>query len=158
MPILGTAEDYSPKFAFRVVIDGEDYGSFVTASPLNESEVTPMEINSGTSLVVANQSPGKVKWTPVVLTQGASKNAKMREWYHEVVALGGASGAPAEQVKKLVRIEQLDRDMTTVLETFTHYEAWPSKYSDGDFDAGASEFRIKSVTLTFRYCIPGFGP
>lgn len=151
MPIPGQQPKYLLKSKFRVRVEGEDYGSFVTAGPLLEHEMIVAEIHSGESNVVESQSATKVKFTPVVLTQGAAKNSKMADWAEEVVDKSGVGGGEDPDYKKTVEIEQLGHDGNPTGLSWVHYEAFPSKFSDGEFDGASGEYRMTSVTLTFRY-------
>ncbi|RTL06451.1 phage tail protein [Candidatus Dependentiae bacterium] len=140
---------YLPKNRFRIRVDGESYGEFVTAGPINESEFGVMEINTGEQNGVAAQSAGKKKWSPLVLTQGATRDTKLSDWYDLIGNPDGINGEVDPKYKKTMELDQLDRDGNAVM-TWVYTEAWPSKFSEGDFDGNANEFRIVSVTITFK--------
>lgn len=151
MGIPGQQPKYMLKSKFRVRVDGEDYGSFATAGPLLEREITMAEIHSGESNVVESKSATKVKFTPVTLTQGASKTSKMRDWANEVVDKSGVGGGEDPDYKKTVVIEQLGHDGNPTGLSWVHYESAISKYSGGDFDAASGEYRMTSITIDYRY-------
>lgn len=138
------------KGKFRVLVGGENYGDFVTAGPILESESTVAEIQSGESNVVASQSASKVKFSPVTLTQGAALNSKMAQWRARVVDQSAIGGGEDADYKEIMTIQQLNHGGTPV-KSFKHFEAFPSKFSNGDFDGASGEYRMESVTITFRY-------
>ncbi len=142
---------YLPKNRFRLRFDGETMGEFESANGINASEIGVMEIHGGESNIVSAQSAGKKKWEPLVLTQGAmAPDSPMFAWYDQVVDASGQGGDPDPEYKRIVELDQLDRDGSPVI-TWTYYEAFPTKLSEGDFDAKANEFRMVSTTITFKY-------
>lgn len=142
---------YLPKNRFRIRVDGESYGEFITADPINSSEFGIMEIHTGDQNGVAAQSAGKKKFEPLVLTQGSTKDSKLIDWYDIIGDPDGVNGEVDPNYKKTMELDQLDRDGNPVL-TWVYTEAWPSKLSEGGFDANANEYRINSCTITFKRC------
>lgn len=141
---------YRQESNFRVMIGGtEDAGSFVKAGPLMKAKVDQVTIRTGTSLTPESIEPGNVTYEPVVLEQGVSENRILRDWFNEISNNGGTTGNNGPGYKRQVRIEQLDRDKSTVLESYTYNEAWPADFDDGGFDAESSKNRMRSVTICF---------
>ncbi len=141
---------YLPKNRFRLRFDGEVLGEFTTANGINAGEFAKMEIHTGESNVAAAQSPGKKKFDDLVLTKGATLDEKLYAWWLQVGDEAGQNGDIDPQYKRTVELDQLDRDGTPLI-TWTYYEAFPVKFNEGDFDANASEFRMVSVTIAYRY-------
>lgn len=142
---------YRQEAHFRVMIGGtEDAGTFVKAGPLMKAKVDPVVIRTGTSLTPESDEPGNVTYEPVVLEQGVSENRLLEDWFNEISNNGGVTGNVGPGYKRQVRIEQLDRDMTTVLESYTYNEAYISDFDDGGFDAESSKNRMRSVTIRFK--------
>jgi phage tail-like protein len=148
--VQAETEHYLPANRFRIRVDGDNYGEFESADNINASEFGVMETHGGGSNIVLAQSAGKKKWEDLVLTRGASLNTKLLEWYELVGDESGENGDVDPQYKKIVELDQLDRDGTALI-TWVYYEAWPFKFSEGKFDAKTNEFRIESVTIKFRY-------
>lgn len=145
-----TSVHYRQEAHFRVLIDGEqDAGSFVKAGPLMKAKFEPVKIKTGTSLTPESNEPGTVEFEPVVLEQGVSENTILRDWFFQVVNVGGVAGANNPTYKRSIRIEQLDRDKTTVLESYTYNQAWISDFDDGGFDAESNKNRMRSVTIQY---------
>jgi phage tail-like protein len=143
---------YQPANRFRVRIDGQNVGEFEDAEGFDDVEIGVMEINTGDNAVVASQSAGKPKYPVCKLTKGAVKAAQdyLRQWVKQIVTSGNGNGDVDPAYKKIVSLDQLDRSGNPVT-TFTLYEAWPSKYSGGKFDAKSNEYRRVSCDLTYRY-------
>lgn len=147
MAVIGEPRGYHKKFLFAVEIDGVDVAWFETCSSL-EAEVGVVEQHEGGLIGVADQSPGKLKWTAVTLTVGATNNNELYEWWLLVVDAAANAGQPDDAYKKNVSIVQKDRDGT---ERRRHnlVKAWPSKFVFGSWDAKAEENVMEEVTLTF---------
>lgn len=143
---------YLPANRFRVRIDGQNVGEFEDAEGFDDVEIGVLEIHTGDGGVVASQSAGKPKYPACKLTKGAVPIAQdyLKQWVKQIVSAGGQNGDVDPNYKKIVTIDQLNRDGTPVT-TWTLYEAWPSKYSGGKFDAKSNEYRHVSCELTYRY-------
>lgn len=149
MPITGQPRNYDKKFNFTVEIDGLDVAWFESISSL-EAEVGVVEQHEGGQLNVADQSPGKVKFAAVTLSIGATDNRELYDWWLQVVNAAANSGLPDAGYKKSVAIVQNDRDGTEK-RRWNLFEAWPSKFVAGEWDAKAEENVIQQVTLTYKY-------
>ncbi len=147
MTVIGTPRSYHKKFLFTVEIDGLDVGWFETCGSI-EGEVGVVEAHEGGLLGVADQSPGKVKFSAVTLTIGATDNNELYEWWLSVIDVASNSGLPDEQYKKNVAIVQRDRDGS---ERRRHnlVKAWPSKFKYGEWDSKAEENTMEEITLTY---------
>lgn len=143
---------YQPSNRFRVSFDGQSYGEFAEAEGFDDFEIGVMSIDTGDSNVVASQSAGKKKYSPLKLTKGAVSADKefLRQWADQIVDASGQNGAVDPAYKKNITLDQLDRAGNPV-HTWTMFESFISKFSGGKFDAKSNEFRMVSVELTYRY-------
>jgi phage tail-like protein len=147
MGTVGKPRSYNKKFLFSVEIDGSDVSWFESCSAI-EAEVAVIEQHEGGSIVVANQSPGKMKTTPVTLKIGATDNNDLYDWWMLVIDAESNSGAVDDQYKKNVAIVQRDRDGSE-LKRYTLFNAWPSKFVAAEYDAKADENVIQEITLVY---------
>lgn len=149
MTVIGDARGYHKKFLFAIEIDGLEVAWFTTCSSL-EAEVGVVEQHEGGLIGVADTSPGKLKWTPVTLTIGATDNNELYNWWLQVVDAGANSGEPDDRYKRNLAIVQKDRDQS---ERRRHNitKAWPSKFVFGSWDANAEENVMEEITLVFQY-------
>jgi phage tail-like protein len=154
MGLAGTVKSFDKKFKFKVEIDGFKSADFQKASAL-EVEISNVEHYEGGS-VVPNKSPGLVKFTPVTLERGVSKDVDFLDWVTACVALAAAgvgatnTGAPDPLYKRNLDIVQMDRD-GAVVKRWTLFGAWPTKYVAGEWDNTASETVIESITLEYDF-------
>lgn len=150
MGIQSQSVNFFPEANFRVIVDGEtNAGDFTKAGPLNKSKIDVIAQRGGGSLTELSKEPGNVTYEPVVLEQGASDNTYLEDWHAEIINAGGVTGNNGPSFKRQVRIEQLNRDKTTVLKSWTYDNCWPSEYDDGGFDAESSKNRTRMVKLEF---------
>lgn len=148
--VQSVSVEYLQENSFRVVIDGTDEaGTFTKAGPLMKAKADVVSLRTGTSLTEESKEPGNVTYEPVVLEQGVSKNQKLRQMWNEVSENGGQSGSNNPGYKHIIRIEQLSRDKTTVIESYTYENAWISEFDDGGFDAESSKNRIRMCKFEY---------
>lgn len=148
MAVTGTPRNYDKKFLFTVEIDGLDIAWFESISSL-ESEVGVVEQHEGGLINVADQSPGKIKFAPVTLMVGATDNRELYDWHLLVADAAANAGEPDDGYKKNVAIVQKDRDGSEK-KRWNLFEAWPSKFKAGEWDAKAEENVIQEITLTYK--------
>ncbi len=137
--------------------------SSVQMPKANVGEMTYREnIDNLRSIKVA----GLVKFDPITLTRGVTKNRDMYEWYrlvNEEIALLSVAGelardtqftpAQSDNYRKDVIIEVLDREGQPTKAWYL-FNAWPSVYNPGnDLNAASEEKLIESLTLTYEYFI-----
>lgn len=146
--VVGTPRSYHKKFNFAIEIDGLDIAWFKACSAI-ELELGIVEQHEGGEIGPADQSPGKLKITPVTLTVGVSDNDELWQWWNQVVDVVSGKGEPDERYKKTVVIKQLDRDGTE-RKRWTLSKAWPHKFNGGDWDATAEENVAESITLVYK--------
>jgi phage tail-like protein len=146
--VQGHPRRYDKKFLFAIEIAGLQVSWFFKISAL-ENESTVIEQYEGGNHNVADQSPGRVKFTPVTLSVGATDNIELYNWRQQVIDTTADSGQPDAEYKRNVAVLVLDRNGKEK-RRYNLFEAWPSKYFAGEFDAGAEENVIEEMTLTYK--------
>lgn len=149
MAVIGTPRSYHKKFLWAVEIDSLEIGWFETCSPI-EGEVGVVEQHEAGVIGVADESPGKVKFSDVTLTVGATSNNELHDWWLQVIDAAANAGQPDETYKKNVAIVQRDRDGTE-LRRHNLVKAWPKKFVYGSWDAKAEENVMEELTLRYHY-------
>lgn len=145
--IKGAEKSFFKSFKFRVEIDGFADSRFQKCSAI-EAEVAVIEQSEGGDLV-ADKSPGRVKFADVTLTRGATKNQDMANWFEQVVDAAANSGLADAEYKRTVDIVQLDRNNQPIERTRL-FKAWPSKLKKGEW-SDADENLMAELTLTYEY-------
>lgn len=144
---IGQARSFDKKFSFRAEIDGFDDSAFQKCSELS-AEIAKIEQWQGGALV-PEKEPGRVTFTDVTLERGACDDENLWNWFQEVANVATNSGLITPKYKRNVDIVQLERDESEKYR-WRLYEAWPTKFVAGDWDNGADENVITSVTLTYK--------
>lgn len=147
--VVGTPRNYDQKWNFAVEIDGLEVAWFESVSGL-EFEVGVIEQHEGGSIVVADQSPGKVKYTPCTLTNGVTDNREMYEWALLSADAAANAGEPLETLKKQLAVVAKDRDGSEK-RRYTLFQAFVNKHKCGEWDAKAEENVMEETTLTYKY-------
>jgi phage tail-like protein len=146
--IAGHPRRYDKKFLFAIEIAGLQVSWFHKISSL-ENESTVIEQFEAGNNNVADQSPGRVKFSPVTLSIGATDNKELYNWRQQVVDASADTGEPDAEYKRNVAVLVLDRNGKEK-RRYNLFEAWPSKYVAGEFDAGAEENVVEECTLTYK--------
>ncbi len=149
MAVVGTPRSYFKKFKFVVEIDGIANSGYEKAGPL-ESETAVIEAWEGGSLVAAAKDPGRVSFTEVVLSRGATRDEDLFRWYKSVSDAARNAGDVDPKYKKNLDIVQQDRDGTT-LARWRLVDAWPRRFKAGEWDNTADENVMEEVTLVYRH-------
>jgi len=147
MTILGKPTAFQHKYRFVVEIDDFARAAFTKCSAL-EAEIAKVETWEGGSLT-AIKEPGRVTFSDVTLERGATTDENCYSWFKEVVAAYKNTGRVSPEFQRNVDIVQQDRDGTEV-RRWTLEEAWPVKFTAGEWDNEADEAVIEMLTLTFR--------
>jgi phage tail-like protein len=147
--VIGQPRRYLKRFLFVVEVDGIDGTiGFETVGPI-EAEVGLVEQHEGGLVEVADQSPGKVKWTEVVLTRGATDSRDLYDWFLQVVDAEANAGLLDEEYKRNVSIVARDRDGSERVR-WNLQKAWPRKWKGGEWDAKAEENVVEEITLVYQ--------
>jgi phage tail-like protein len=150
--VFGKPRSFHKKFKFVVQVDGFQGGDakayFQKASEVS-AEVAKVEYSEGGTLI-PDKSPGRVTVTDVTLERGVTVNQDLYDWFVDVVDIAANSGIIDPQYKRMVDLVQQDRDGTT-LRRWRLHNAWPVKFTAGEWDNEADENVIEMVTLTYDY-------
>ncbi len=147
----GKARSFYKKFKFVVEIDGVASAAFQKCSSL-ESETTIVEYSEGGSLI-PDKSPGRMKFSDITLSRGATDDLDLFNWYKEVGDAAANAGSLDHVYKRNVDIVQQARDGST-LRRWRVYRAWPTKFKAGEWDNDADENIIEELTLAIDYFEP----
>ena len=155
MSIVGKPRSFFKKFLFTVEIPGIPYVGFQKVSePKSTTEV--IEQWEGGS-IVAQKSPGRIKYEDITMERGATVDTTLYAWYLQVNDAASGTGAVDDQYKKTVNVVQRDRD-GSVLRRWEIKKAWPTSYSPGDWDNTAGANQIETMTLTYELAEPDDKP
>lgn len=141
---IGSQRAFYKKFKFVVEIDGFAVAAFTKAGPL-QMDVAVVEQYEGGSLIPVKE-PGRVKFPDVTLERGATDDRDMFEWMKQVADVASNSGLVTPAYKRTIDIVQMERDNTTK-RRWRLVNAWPISFKAGDWDNGADENTVESVTL-----------
>jgi phage tail-like protein len=147
MTIVGAPTSYQHKYRYVVEIDDFARAAFTKCSAL-EAEVAKIETWEGGALT-AHKEPGRVTFSDVTLERGATSDEDCYAWFKDVVAAYKDAGVASPGYYRNVDIVQQDRDGTE-LRRWSLEEAWPVKFTAGEWDNEADEAVIEMLTLTFR--------
>ncbi len=149
MPVLGKPKNYLKQYNFIIECDRLADTKFQKCSQL-EREIEVVEINEGGSLY-ALKDAGKLKYSNVTLTRGlTSDNNDLEHWFNETAAAGDDIGGIGDSYKANLDIVNLKRDRSPGLR-WRLFNAWPTKLSVGEWDAGSSEITVTELELAFDY-------
>jgi phage tail-like protein len=155
MPVVGKPRSFFKKFLFTVEIPDVGSAAFQKCS---EPKMTTEVIEQWEGgAIVAQKSPGRMKFEDVTLERGATKDLDLYRWYLQVNDAASGTGAIDDQYKRTVNIVQRDRDGSE-LRRWELKKAWPSMYTPGDWDNTASANGIESMTLTYELAEPDDKP
>lgn len=144
----GTPRSYHKKFKFLVEIDGVASARFAKCSAL-EGEIAKIEHHEGGD-IIADKSPGRLSFSDITLERGATDDHDLWDWFNSTANGGKNAGLVAPTYERTVDIVQLDLDGSE-RRRWTLYRAWPTKFVAGEWDNGADENTMETVTLTFKY-------
>ena len=144
--IVGTPRKRHHKWKFVIEIEGIASAAFKTCSELS-AEIATVAISEGGRLT-PEKSAGRVTITKITLERGATSELDMWSWFREVADIAANTGLVDDEYKRDIDIVQQDRDGSELVR-WRVYRAFPTKFSAGDWDNEADEFRMESVELDF---------
>lgn len=148
MPAIGAPRRFEDKFLFRVEIDGITHAGFQKCSELS-AEIDVINYREGGALA-ADKSPGLINFTDLTLERGAvASDSELYDWFERVVDYAKDKGDIEDTFRKNLDIVILDRDKR-VIKRWRLDDAWPSKFTAGEWDNDSSEKTIEMVTIVFR--------
>lgn len=150
MAIIGAARSYHKKFRFVVEIDDLSYAGFQSCTELS-SEFAEIAHYEGGRLT-ADKSPGRITFDDVTLARGVTENDELYRWHLQVGDAADDVGAVDNQFKKNVEIVQLDMAGSQI-RRWRLVNAWPKRFTAGDWDNDSDENVIEQLVLSFDYFI-----
>ena len=154
--VVGKAKDYLAKFKFTVECAAFGRAGFSTCSEI-AMEVGEMQIREGGALLPHKQ-PGLGTVPDVTLERGATNDVDLLEWFQRVADYirADTAGVPSSAATApdffKVDITVWQRDRSGLKQHgWKLHNAWPKRFSAGDFDADAEEFRVESLVLVYDY-------
>lgn len=146
--MAGKQRAFNKKFKFIVEIDSFAVSAWTKAGPL-EAEVGVVEQREGGSLIAVKE-PGLVTFPELTLERGATDDLDSWNWFKTVADLARNAGLVSPDYKKTLDIVQQDRDSST-LKRWRLYNAWPKKFSAGEWDNDADENVMEQLVLVYDY-------
>lgn len=144
MPVTGQPRSFHKKFKFVVFIDGFGSAAFAKCSELSVEAAEVAYYEGGA--IIPDKSPGRLTFADITLERGATLDRDCFDWFAEVANFAAQTGEVDPNYKRNVEIVQLDRD-GSVLRKWRITGAWPKKFVAGEWDNGADENTMESVTL-----------
>lgn len=151
MPVFGTPRQVHEKFKFIVEIDFIENAAFSKCSELSV-ETAKIEYWEGGQLIPI-KDPGRLTFSDVTLERGASQSVDFLNWAKDVAdaTIGpGGSGLPAPTFKRNLAVVQRERD-NSELRRWNIFNAFPTKFTAGEWDNTVDEVVIEMMTLTYDF-------
>ncbi len=148
MAIFGEPRNYHMKYNFVLEIDGLGEVAFQKCSELS-TEITKMEHYEGGS-IIPYTAPARVKFSDITLERGVTGDRKLYDWFQLVIEAASGLGVVNPLYRKNLALRQQERDGST-LRRWAIFNAWPNKFTAGDWDNTSDDAVIESVTLVHDY-------
>jgi phage tail-like protein len=130
----------SPKYRFRVEIDGLTAGTFLAVTGLGSS-IEVVDYREGAEESSPTKKlPGRVSFPNVVLKFGSFEKNQLFEWHAQWLA------DPAKGTKKVCRITLLDSAAKSV-RAWQLMNAWPAKWTGPTLDADGNDVPVEILEL-----------
>jgi phage tail-like protein len=128
---------------FGLEIDGVELARFTGISGLGyESEVVTFQDTLADGKIVTRKRPGRISFPDIVLKRGLSADNALVDWYQTVV-----NGAVERKSGSIVIYDQT----STEIGRWNFENAWISKWSASDLDAGTDDIMIEEITIAHEY-------
>jgi phage tail-like protein len=138
---VAIGEDAIGNFAYQIEIDRVTLAQFKEVSGLSaEIQVIEHRENRMKGIPVIKKLPGAQKWGDIVLKRGKTDNPAFWKWIKEVQD-GKIDGARRNASIVLYDYERGEQARFNII------NAWPSKVSVGNLQAGGSEVVLEECTL-----------
>ena len=139
---MAEREDPLVAFKFGLEIEGKLSGFFTQVSGIgSETEVVQQKVvNSETGETIIRQIPGRLTWTPVSLKRGVTSSIDIWEWRQLVV------DGKIEDARTNCSVIAYAQDNTEIAR-WNFDNAWPSKVTGPEMDAGSTDYMIEDVTI-----------
>jgi phage tail-like protein len=128
---------------FGLEIDGVELARFTGIAGLGyESEVVTFQDTLADGKIITRKRPGRISFPDIVLKRGLSADNALVEWYQTVV-----DGAVERKSGSIVIYDQT----STEIGRWNFENAWISKWSASDLDAGTDDIMIEEITIAHEY-------
>jgi phage tail-like protein len=128
---------------FGLEIDGVELARFTGISGLGyESEVVTFQDTLADGKIITRKRPGRISFPDIVLKRGLSADNALVDWYQTVV-----NGAVERKSGSVVIYDQT----STEIGRWNFENAWISKWSASDLDAGSDDVMIEEITIAHEY-------
>lgn len=128
---------------FGLEIDGVELARFTGISGLGyESEVVTFQDTLADGKIITRKRPGRISFPDIVLKRGLSADNALVDWYQTVV-----NGAVERKSGSVVIYDQT----STEIGRWNFENAWISKWSASDLDAGTDDIMIEEITISHEY-------
>ncbi len=128
---------------FGLEIDGVELARFTSVSGLGyESEVVTFQDTLADGKIVTRKRPGRINFGDITLKRGLSADNALVEWYQTVV-----NGAVERKSGSIVIYDQVSSEIGR----WNFENAWISKWSASDLDAGSDDIMIEEITIAHEY-------
>jgi len=128
---------------FTLEIDGVELARFQNVGGLSwETEVVEMKVSDKQGKVHFIKRPGQTKYPDVTFKRGLSTDDKLLKWYKTVL-----DGKVERKSGSIVVYDGAGVE----LDRWNFENAWPSKWSASDLDAGSDAIVIEEVTLAVEH-------
>jgi phage tail-like protein len=138
---MAIGEDAIGNYAYQIEIDRVTLAQFKEVSGLQaEIQVIEHRENKPKGIPVIKKLPGARKWGDITLKRGKTDNPAFWKWIKEVQD-GKIDSARRNASVVLYDYERGEKARFNII------NAWPSKVSVGNLQAGGSEVTIEECTL-----------
>jgi len=128
---------------FGLEIDGVELARFTGISGLGyESEVVTFQDTLADGKIITRKRPGRISFPDIVLKRGLSADNALVDWYQTVV-----DGSVERKSGSIVIYDQT----STEIGRWNFENAWISKWSASDLDAGSDDVMIEEITIAHEY-------
>lgn len=139
MGVQGQSRDYWKKFLFLVEIDGLTVAGFMSCSAIG-GEMGVINHMEGGDVEVSDKSFGRITEKPITLTNGATDNDELWQWWQEHYE------GNENEVKKSISIIPTRRNKTA-RGRYDVPDCFMTDFVDAEFDGSAEENVIQTMTL-----------
>jgi len=134
--------DLMTTFAFGLEVQGVDIASFRKCSGLSsETEVIEYKEATPKGVLMIRKVPAAMKWGDVEFERRIDTSGALWEWRKQVI------DGDIDTARREASIRILDSQHNEIARWNLH-QAWPSKYTGADLDAGANDVASEKLTLT----------
>ena len=145
--IKGSPRSYHKKFKFIIEVNGIQSSEWEKCSKL-EAELAVAERNEG-GRALPTKNLGRAKVTDLTLMRGATLDKDIYQWFKQCLDLVSDTGLLDSEYKRDLDIVVQDRDGSTI-KRWRCYNAFPIKFSPGEWDNTSDDDLMEEVTLAFE--------